>query len=80
MKNRNITLSLPEDVIRRVRIAAIHKDMSVSAFVGSLLQTSIGTFDENDDLWSREEAAMRSGALRIGATTWSRDDLHDRKP
>ncbi|MCC7078411.1 MAG: hypothetical protein IT198_14915 [Acidimicrobiia bacterium] len=75
---RNITLSLPEELVRRAKILAAEQDTSVSALVASLLEQMVGDSSDYDDLWAREEGVMQSGVLRVGDMTWSRDDLHER--
>lgn len=78
MASRNITLTLPEDLIRRAKVLAAQRDTSVSALVGSLLVHAVGDVEAYDELWSAEEAVMAAGALEIGERTWSRDELHGR--
>ncbi len=79
MANRNITLSLPEELVRRVKVSAARQDTSVSALVGALLESATGRVDSDEDVWAREEQVMGSGALRVGAVTWNRDDIHNRQ-
>lgn len=79
MPTRNITLSMPEEVIRRAKALAAERDTSVSALVGELLASLTGLTEDYDAAWEREEAAMREGiGLRVGDVTWSRNDLHVR--
>lgn len=79
MANRNITLSLPEELIRRVKVSAARQDTSVSALVGALIESALGHVDSDTDIWEREAQLMDTGALRIGAAAWARDDIHDRR-
>ena len=78
MSNRNITLSLPEDLIKRAKVAAARRDTSLSRMVAGLLQSTIGDVPDEDEIWDEEERVMREGLLRIGPIEWSRDDLHSR--
>lgn len=78
MTNRNITLSLPAELVRRAKVSAAQQDTSVSALVASLLESEVGRVDNDADVWTREEALMKAGALRIGTVTWDRDALHER--
>lgn len=77
MANRNVTLSLPEELFRRARVFAAEHDTSVSALVADLLTTHVGV--EYDGVWAEEERLMREGVgLRIGEATLSREDAHAR--
>ncbi len=77
MPSRNITLSLPDDLIRQAKVLAAQRETSISALVGELLAQLLGT-DDYDSAWAREEAVMAEGALRIGALGWDRNELHER--
>lgn len=78
MAARNITLSLPAELVRKARLAAAERDTSVSRLVAEL----IDALDDDADyqrVWSDEVAYMRSGnGLRVGDITWTRDELHER--
>lgn len=81
MAARNITLSLPDELVRRAKVLAAQRDTSVSALIGELLTRELDE-DEDDDydeIWAREVERMRAGLLRVGPVTWTRDDLHDRR-
>lgn len=75
---RNITLSLPDELIRRAKVLAAQRETSVSALVASLLAQLTGGVEDYDRLWAEEETMMASGPLRIGPITWGRADLHER--
>jgi predicted transcriptional regulator len=78
--SRNVTLALPEELLRRLKIIAAKRDTSVSA----LLTTTLS------ELADREEgyAAARDGMLADlargyplgthGTIEWTRDSLHER--
>lgn len=77
MANRNVTLSLPEEVFRRAKVFAAEHDTSVSALVADLLMTRVDV--EYEGAWSREERIMRDGlGLRVGDRAPSRDEAHGR--
>jgi plasmid stability protein len=78
MTTRNITLSLPDELVRKAKVFAAARDTSISALVGDLLGQLVGENIDYDQAWSAEEAVMASGPLRVGAITWTRDDLHAR--
>ncbi|CAN5782599.1 hypothetical protein BH20ACT4_BH20ACT4_06540 [soil metagenome] len=75
---RNITLTLPDELVRRAKVLAAQRDTSVSALVGALLTQAVGEVEDYSSLWVEEEAVMDAGPLRVGAITWSRDELHRR--
>jgi hypothetical protein len=75
---RNVTLSLPDELVRRAKVFAAERDTSVSALVVSLLNQLLGDVEDYDELWAQEEAVMTAGALQVGRVTWNREDLHRR--
>ncbi|MBS1906892.1 MAG: hypothetical protein JST33_10080 [Actinobacteria bacterium] len=77
MANRNVTLSLPEEVFKRAKIYAAEHDTSVSALVAELLTSRVSV--DYARAWADEERAMREGiGLSVGAQTPSREDAHRR--
>jgi hypothetical protein len=80
VKTRNVTLSLPEDLLRQARRIALERETSLSALLSSLL----------DDLVHQEAGydAAREDHLRLleqglslgtnGRAPWSREELHER--
>lgn len=79
MATRNITLSLPDDLVRRAKVLAAQQDTSVSALVAGLLRQVTDPGSEYDSLWAAEEQLMAEGiGLEIGEITWSRDEIHER--
>jgi hypothetical protein len=78
VSSRNITLALPDELIRRARVLAAERETSVSALVASLLAELVGEVDDYERLWAEEEEAMAAGALVVGDVTWSRDQVHER--
>ena len=78
MASRNITLSMPPELVRRAKVLAASRDTSVSGLVADLLRQLVGDIDDYETAWEEEEAAMRTGVLEVGEISWSRDDLHSR--
>lgn len=79
MSTKNITLSMPEELVRRAKVLAAQRDTSVSGLVARLLEQLVGDVPDYDEVWQRERELMSSGlGLQVGPTTWSRDDLHER--
>jgi predicted transcriptional regulator len=73
-----VTLSLPDDLVRRAKILAAERDTSLSALVGELLIQTLGEETSYEEAWSDEEAFMAAGNLRVGARPIFRDELHQR--
>lgn len=79
MVNRNITLSLPEDLVRRAKVVAAERDTSVSALVAELVENLAGGSSDYARAWDDEVAVMKHGTgLSVGDLTWTRDELHQR--
>lgn len=79
MATRNITLALPEDVVRQAKVLAAQRDTSVSALVTELLTQLVGNTPSYDIVWAQEEILMDEGiGLQVGEITWSREDVHQR--
>jgi hypothetical protein len=79
-ENQNITLSLPRELLKRVKRLAADRDTSVSG-----LMTEALTRLTNET--RRYSAARRRSLLALqssrslgtdGRATWSRDELHER--
>ncbi|MEE3852500.1 DUF6364 family protein [Gordonia sp. LSe1-13] len=78
MANRNITLSLPEELVRKAKIIAAERDTSVSALVAELVEHLTGGSEGYDAAWGREVSRMADGAFEVGDVAWDRDELHSR--
>lgn len=78
--NQNITLSVPRELLKRVKRVAADRDTSVSA----LMTEALDRLADEDRRYSaarkRGLAAMRSPRSlgTQGRRTWSRDELHER--
>ncbi len=78
MATRNITLALPEELVREAKVLAAQRDTSVSALVADALTQLVGS-PRFDVAWAQEEILMDEGLdLRVGDITWSREDVHQR--
>ena len=78
MSKRNLTLSVPDDLVRRVKVLAAERDTSISMLVTELLEHAIDD-DGYDEVWAAEEELMAAGiGMEVGSVGWTRDDLHDR--
>ena len=79
-QNQNITLSLPRELLKRVKRLAVDRDTSVS----SLMTETLARLADDD----RRYSSARRGALAAlrshrslgtgGRPAWTRDELHAR--
>ncbi len=77
---RNITLALPRDLVRRLKVVAAERDTSISALLRDLLEELVARDDDYDRVWGREIEVMERG-LNLGTggrITWTRDEVHER--
>lgn len=81
VNKQNVTLSLPFDLLQQARVAASHRNSSLSELVAQLLRDYLP--EENDQY----QAAMNRQLYLLesppdlgtyGTTKWTRDELHER--
>lgn len=80
MANRNVTLSLPEEVLKDARHRAVDKGMSLSAYLASMLKEQVEKDRDYEEAMESAIQMMREG-LPIGTNGqiwWTRDELHER--
>lgn len=81
METQNITLSLPKDVLRKVKLLAVQQGTSVSGLIRSELERLV----TQEELYARAmQRHMQLMAKGIdlgtqGQIHTSRDELHERK-
>lgn len=79
MSTKNITLTMPAELVRRAKVLAAQRDMSVSSLVARLLEQLVGEVRDYDEVAGLERQMMSSAiGLGVGPITWSRDELHQR--
>ena len=80
MENRNITLSLPRELLRRIKRLAADRDTSVSSMMIEALKRLADEDRRYSAARKRALAALRSARSlgTAGRRTWSRDELHER--
>ena len=70
---------MPAELVRRAKVLAAQRDMSVSSLVARLLEQLVGEVRDYDEAWELERRMMSGGSgLQVGPIAWSRDELHDR--
>jgi hypothetical protein len=76
----NVTISLPEDIVRRARHAAVDQGMSLSKYVATVVERSVTGGLTYEEAKRRFFERLDKGPLyEVGEITWTRDDLHDRR-
>jgi hypothetical protein len=80
METRNITLSLPEEVLREAKVVAARRGTSVSALLAGALSELVER--ESGYAAARERSLAALGRVRNlgtrGEIRWGRDELHER--
>lgn len=80
METRNITLSLPEETLREVKVLAARRGTSVSALLSETLADLLARESGYAAAMERNLATLHRGmGLGTGGEIgWSRDELHER--
>jgi hypothetical protein len=75
----NLTVTVPEQVLKRARIRAIEQGTSVNAVVSRYLERYAGTGETADALSGFIDLARRADASSgPQGRSWRRDDIYDR--
>lgn len=77
MAKRNLTIQLDEATIRRARVAAAHRGMSLSGLVAQQLSRLAEADERYERARSVAMEAMSDAAAR-GAPSWRREELYER--
>ena len=80
MASRNVTLALPEDLLRRLRILAAQHDTSISALLTAALSALVERLEGYPEARDAAIEDMERGydLGTQGQVTWARDSLHER--
>ena len=75
----NITLSVNDDVIKKVRKIAISQDTTMTAMIRDFLQTVA----KREDFEKTQKITLLENSFKVlgrdmGARAWTREDLYDR--
>lgn len=74
----NITLKLDRDLLRKVKIVAAEKDMSVSALLAEQLENAVRDRDGYEQAKRRALARMSKAIPRGYTPPATRDELYER--
>ena len=80
VESRNVTLALPRALLRKVKLLAVERDMSISGLLTDFLEEIV---KKQDDYETARRKAMRDlrrppDLATGGRASWKRDDLHRR--
>jgi hypothetical protein len=74
----NVTISLPDDLVREARHEAVDRGLSLSRYLAELLEQHLESQRRYREARERHRRTMAEGPVRIGEITWTRDELHER--
>ncbi|MCK4897343.1 MAG: hypothetical protein KAS38_01090 [Anaerolineales bacterium] len=80
MDKQNITLSIPKDVLQKIKLLAVKKGTSVSGLMAHVLEEIVAEEEGYQDSRLRHLALLEQG-LDLGSKgsrSWTREDLHAR--
>lgn len=80
MGYQNVTISLPERVIREAKHLAVDRGVSLSKFVASLVEERVDAVKRYQQARERQRQLLERG-LPLGTrgrVDWQREDLHGR--
>ncbi|WP_366922477.1 CopG family transcriptional regulator [Metallumcola ferriviriculae] len=80
MERQNVTLSVPKEILQKIKHLAVDKRTSVSALLVKALEETVRKDEAFQTAKSRQLALMEQGFdLGIeGKINYNRDDLHER--
>lgn len=77
----NVTLSLPDELVRRIRKIAIDRDTTLTGLIREYLR-EIARLDSSAGRKRREHEALERSfeqfQFDVGKRNWKRQDLHER--
>ena len=80
MEKQNVTLSLPKETLRKAKVLAIKRNMSLSALLTQTVESIVARADEYERAKEEYLDWLERGADlgTKGTITWTRDELHER--
>jgi hypothetical protein len=77
---RNLTLTIDEDVLKAARKLALDRETSVNQMVREYLANLVHENDRQAHALKNPKEFWRTSKFRLsGPITWTRDELHERK-
>lgn len=75
---KNITISMPDDLARKVRVMAAESDTSMSQFLCKLAAEKAAAADQYQAAMKRYLSRKRGGLNLSGQKLPTREEIHDR--
>lgn len=75
--SRNLTISLPVELIRRAKVYAAHRDTSLNALVKQSLERVLDEENRYNKAVERLLAKSKDGLFEIEPGGWRRDELYE---
>lgn len=81
MDCQNITLSIPKEILRKIKHIAVEKNTSVSGLLARHLEDIVARDDAYKRAKTNQMEIMKKGFDLIGKgkALWTREDLHERR-
>ena len=80
MEKQNVTLSLPKETLRKVRLLAVERNTSLSSLLVEVIEEIVAKADAYELAKEQHLAILREGydLGTYGNITWTREELHER--
>jgi len=80
MERQNITLALPKDILRKVKIIAVQEGTSVSGLLTRILKELVSHEERYQTAHCNHLTTLESGIDlgTEGTARWTREELHER--
>jgi hypothetical protein len=80
VEKRNVTLSLPEDLLTKFRVLAATRNVSMSSLMESAITKLVTDADDTELRTKRMVERMRNSTVRGPGDNipWTRDEIYDR--
>lgn len=80
MRTQNITLSIPKDILLKVKIIAAKQEMSISGFLTRILEEIVSREEGYQAAQRRHLTTLEEGTHlgTNGVLSWTREELHER--
>jgi len=80
LEYQNITLSIPKEILKKIKHIAVERNTSISRLLASHLEEIVERDDKYKAAKTRQIHAMDEGydLLGEGTINWSREELHER--
>ena len=75
---KNLTLTLDENLLRAARKVALDRNSSVNQLVREYLDRLVREQDQRANAMSNLEEIFQTTRVRVGRRNWTREDLHER--